>query len=155
LGDSYKWRYPPFAYGLHVRKLVVQLQLLSRIDDAGRCLEPSPENDWLVLLRPRHAVLVSDTAAGPRALQRAEREDWQSYFPKLAELTIRLSSPLSLHLQLEQDEDEYKQALHDLPDQATIMLQPKLLKLENDMGVDISASDPMYGAIRKMVKLRV
>jgi hypothetical protein len=155
LRDSYKWRYPPFAYGFHVRKLVVQLQLLSRIDSAGRCLESSPENDWLVLLRPRHAVLVSSTAAGPVALQLAEREDWQSYFPRLTELTIRLSSSLSLHLQLEQDEDEYKQALHDLPNQATIMLQPKLLKLENDMGVDICSSDPIYGAIRKMVKLRV
>jgi hypothetical protein len=108
-----------------------------------------------VLLRPRHAVLDSDTAAGSIALQCAERADWQSYFPKLAELTIRLSSSLSLHLQLEQDEDEYKQALLDLPDQATILLQSKLLKLENDMGVDISSSDPMHGAIRKMVKLRV
>jgi hypothetical protein len=45
LGDDYKWRYPPFDHGPHIRKLVVQLQLFSRIDDAGRCLESLAEND--------------------------------------------------------------------------------------------------------------
>jgi hypothetical protein len=147
LGDDYKWRYPPFVHGPHIRKLVVQLQLCSRIDDAGRCLESSAENDWLVLLRPRVAVVAAHEAADSIAPQQAGKENWQTHFPELTELTVRMDSSLSLHLQSESDKDDYQRALLDLPNQATIALQPKLLRLENDLGLDIRSSDPMHGAI--------
>jgi len=150
-GDDDKWRFPPFVFGSHVRKLVIQLELYSRIENAAQCLEPSFENDWLVLLRPRSA----HKAAIPNAPQQAGGQDWQTQFPKLSELTVRLSSSLSLHLQINSDSAEYRRALLDLPNKATIVLQPKLLRLENDSGAEIGSSDPMHGAIHNMVKLRI
>jgi len=150
-GADDKWRFPPFVFGSHVRKLVIQLELYNRIDDAAQCLEPSFENDWLVLLRPRPV----HKAATPNAPQQAGGQDWQTRFPKLTELTVRLSTSLHLHLQINSDSDEYRRALLDLPNKATVVLQPKFLKLENESSAEIRSSDPMHGAIHKMVKLRI
>lgn len=150
-GADDKWRFPPFVFGSHVRKLVIQLELYRRIDNATQCLEPSFENDWLVLLRPRPA----HKAATPNAPQQAGEQDWQTRFPKLTELTVRLSTSLHLHLQINSDSDEYRRALLDLPNKATVVLQPKFLKLENESSAEIRSSDPMHGAIHKMVKLRI
>jgi len=150
-GADDKWRFPPFVFGSHVRKLVIQLELYNRIDDAAQCLEPSFENDWLVLLRPRPV----HKAATPNAPQQAGGQDWQTRFPKLTELTVRLSTSLHLHLQINSDSDEYRRALLDLPNKATVVLQPKFLKLENESSAEIRSSDPMHGAIHKMVKLRL
>jgi hypothetical protein len=105
LGDDYKWRYPPFVYGPYIRKLMVQLQLFSSIDGAGRCLKSSAENDWLVLLRPRVAVDAAHEAADSIAPQQAGKEDWQTHFPEPTELTVRMDSSLGLHLQLESDKE--------------------------------------------------
>ncbi|KAI4665947.1 uncharacterized protein J4E78_003412 [Alternaria triticimaculans] len=150
-GADDKWRFPPFVFGSHVRKLVIQLELYRRIDNAAQCLEPSLENDWLVLLRPRPA----HKAATLNAPQQAGGQDWQNQFPKLSELTVRLSTSLSLHLQINSDSAQDRRALLDLPNKATVVLQPKLLRLQNDSGAELRSSDPMHGAIHNMVKLRI
>jgi hypothetical protein len=127
-GTRDRFRYPPFAFGLWVRKLELRLSVGTRADSTRQLLQPCESiyapNEWLTLLRPWEAVFVGYDVAGNRVESRqASHAHWQTHFPKLDALKVRITGDTRLSA------DE-KQVFHDIPRHATIDLRPKSFRVE-------------------------